>query len=61
MTGLGDVPELDLPMALPDLPGIADDLAYSEDVGPGIAPSLMAVLPDLSSLTDAPIGNSSDT
>ncbi|XP_057367712.1 WASH complex subunit 1-like [Daphnia carinata] len=50
--GLGDVPELDLPLALPDLPGVADDLAYNEDVGPGIAPSLIAALPDLSQLTE---------
>ncbi|XP_046636901.1 WASH complex subunit 1-like isoform X3 [Daphnia pulicaria] len=52
MPGLGDVPELDLPLALPDLPGVADDLAYNEDVGPGIAPSLIAALPDLSQLTE---------
>jgi WAS family protein 1 len=25
---------LDLPLALPDLPGVADNLAYNEDVGP---------------------------
>jgi WAS family protein 1 len=43
---------LDLPLALPDLPGVADDLAYNEDVGPGIAPSLIAALPDLSQLTE---------
>lgn len=52
ISGLGDVPELDLPLALPDLPGVADDLAYNEDVGPGIAPSLIAALPDLSQLTE---------
>lgn len=52
IAGLGDVPELNLPLALPDLPGIADDLAYSEDIGPGIAPSLMAALPDIITLTE---------
>ena len=46
------MPELDLPLALPDLPGICDDLAYSEEIGPGIAPSLIAALPDLSQLTE---------
>ncbi|XP_028395991.1 WASH complex subunit 1-like [Dendronephthya gigantea] len=37
---LGDVPELDVPVHLPDLPGIADDLAWSADLGPSIAPSV---------------------
>ena len=46
------MPELDLPLALPDLPGICDDLAYNEEIGPGIAPSLIAALPDLSQLTE---------
>ena len=50
--GLGNVPELDLPLALPDFPGVCDDLAYSEEIGPGIAPSLIAALPDISQLTD---------
>nr|XP_033808968.1 WASH complex subunit 1 [Geotrypetes seraphini] len=36
---LGQVPEIDVPAYLPDLPGIADDLMYSADLGPGIAPS----------------------
>ncbi|XP_029552416.1 WASH complex subunit 1 isoform X1 [Salmo trutta] len=36
---LGQVPEIDVPSYLPDLPGIADDLSYSQDLGPGIAPS----------------------
>uniref|UniRef100_A0A8C6SS56 WAS protein family homolog 1 n=1 Tax=Neogobius melanostomus TaxID=47308 RepID=A0A8C6SS56_9GOBI len=36
---LGQVPELVVPMYLPDLPGIADDLSYSADLGPGFAPS----------------------
>ncbi|XP_041853280.1 WASH complex subunit 1 isoform X3 [Melanotaenia boesemani] len=36
---LGQVPEIDVPSYLPDLPGIADDLSYSADLGPGFAPS----------------------
>ncbi|XP_040292234.1 WASH complex subunit 1 [Bufo bufo] len=36
---LGEVPEIDVPYYLPDLPGVADDLMYSADLGPGIAPS----------------------
>ncbi len=39
---LGQVPELDVPSYLPDLPGIADDLMYSADLGPGFAPSVPA-------------------
>ncbi|KAF0041161.1 hypothetical protein F2P81_007059 [Scophthalmus maximus] len=35
---LGEVPEIDVPSYLPDLPGIADDLSYSADLGPGFAP-----------------------
>ncbi|XP_053567527.1 WASH complex subunit 1-like [Bombina bombina] len=45
---LGQVPEIDVPYSLPDLPGVADDLMYSADLGPGIAPSaLAAVIPEL--------------
>lgn len=43
--GMGEVPEMDVPLALPDLPGVADDVHYSADLGPSIAPSLP--LPDL--------------
>lgn len=59
--GMGQVPEMDVPLALPDLPGIADDMLYSADLGPSIAPSfpnmtlpeLPTVLPELPSpLTD---------
>ena len=39
---LGQVPEIDVPSYLPDLPGIADDLMYSADLGPGIAPPPLA-------------------
>nr|CAD7579315.1 unnamed protein product [Timema californicum] len=38
--GLGEVPLIDVPLDLPDLPGIADDLRYSMDSGPTIAPSV---------------------
>ncbi|XP_078678169.1 WASH complex subunit 1-like [Branchiostoma floridae x Branchiostoma belcheri] len=47
---MGDVPEIDVPNLLPDLPGVADDLAYSADLGPGIAPSVPSVIPDLPSI-----------
>lgn len=35
---LGQVPEIDVPSYLPDLPGIADDLMYSADLGPASPP-----------------------
>lgn len=44
---LGQVPEIDVPCQLPDLPGIADDLMYSADLGPGIAPSAPGTIPEL--------------
>uniref|UniRef100_G3UBU8 WASH complex subunit 1 n=1 Tax=Loxodonta africana TaxID=9785 RepID=G3UBU8_LOXAF len=44
---LGQVPEIDVPCYLPDLPGIADDLMYSADLGPGIAPSAPGTIPEL--------------
>lgn len=37
---LEEVPQLDMPLDLPDLPGIAGDLRYSVDSGPSIAPSV---------------------
>lgn len=39
---LGQVPALDVPLHLPDLPGIADDLQFINEMGPGIAPSVIA-------------------
>lgn len=45
--GLGQVPEIDVPSYLPDLPGVADDLMYSADLGPGIAPSAPGAIPEL--------------
>lgn len=51
---LSEAPELNLPMDLPDLPGIADDLRYeSQEAKQKIAPSLEMVvesLPDLKEL-----------
>lgn len=45
---LGQVPEIDVPSYLPDLPGIAADLMYSADLGPGIAPSApSSAIPEL--------------
>uniref|UniRef100_A0A8C0R1C6 WASH complex subunit 1 n=1 Tax=Canis lupus dingo TaxID=286419 RepID=A0A8C0R1C6_CANLU len=41
------LPEIDVPSYLPDLPGIADDLMYSADLGPGIAPSAPGTIPEL--------------
>ncbi|XP_033114646.1 WASH complex subunit 1-like [Anneissia japonica] len=48
---LGDVPEIDVPVYLPDLPGVADDVSYNADLGPSIAPSVPGSnLPDLPSV-----------
>lgn len=50
---LGQVPEIDVPSYLPDLPGIADDLSYSADLGPGFAPSgPIQNIPELPSFSD---------
>lgn len=50
---LGQVPEIDVPSYLPDLPGIADDLSYSADLGPGFAPSGPTHnIPDLPSFSE---------
>ncbi|XP_069759792.1 WASH complex subunit 1 [Narcine bancroftii] len=53
---LGQVPEIDVPSYLPDLPGIADDLMYSADLGPGIAPSAPGSnMPELPSFNTEPV------
>lgn len=36
---IGEVPALDVPLDLPDLPGIANDLHYNNDLSSSIAPS----------------------
>ncbi|KAL4659539.1 hypothetical protein GN956_G2711 [Arapaima gigas] len=53
---LGQVPEIDVPSYLPDLPGIADDLMYSADLGPGFAPSVptSTTMPELPSFGTEP-------
>lgn len=57
---MGDLPELEVPLSLPFLSHIADDVAFEADHGPSIAPSLANVtVPDLpevsgTSSTDVP-------
>ncbi|XP_018566545.1 WASH complex subunit 1 [Anoplophora glabripennis] len=51
---IGEVPALDVPLDLPDLPGIADDLHYDSEVGPGIAPSAV-VTPNIIENVDLPV------
>ena len=47
-----DLPELEVPTSLPFLPHIADDVAFMEDHGPSIAPSLAnTTVPDLPDVT----------
>ncbi|EFA12024.2 WAS protein family homolog 1-like Protein [Tribolium castaneum] len=52
---LGEVPALDVPLDLPDLPNIADDLRYDTELGPGIAPSVTTTpnIPDLPTIEPA--------
>lgn len=45
---IGDVPALEVPLDLPDLPGVADNVHYENDYGPAIAPS--AFIESLNSL-----------
>ncbi|KAH1187619.1 hypothetical protein KIL84_020368, partial [Mauremys mutica] len=55
---LGQVPEIDVPSYLPDLPGIADDLMYSADLGPGIAPSApSSAIPELPTFNTESVEN----
>ncbi|KAB0801523.1 hypothetical protein PPYR_05877 [Photinus pyralis] len=53
---LGDVPRIDVPLDLPDLPGIANDLRYVDERGQGIAPSVTTTpnIPDLPPLVEVP-------
>uniref|UniRef100_A0A2R5LK31 Putative was protein family log 2 n=1 Tax=Ornithodoros turicata TaxID=34597 RepID=A0A2R5LK31_9ACAR len=53
--GLGQVPVMDVPLALPDLPGVADDLSYSVEQECPIAPSWPAGV-DLPELPDVAVG-----
>lgn len=54
--GLGDVPIIDVPLDLPDLPGVADDLRYLMESGPAIAPSVTTTpsVPELPSIVQTP-------
>ncbi|XP_062502341.1 WASH complex subunit 1-like [Corticium candelabrum] len=48
---IGEVPDIDVPVDLPDLPGIAGDMTYSLDLGPSIAPSVPGSnMPELPSI-----------
>ncbi|KAJ8930873.1 hypothetical protein NQ314_016293 [Rhamnusium bicolor] len=51
---IGEVPALDVPLDLPDLPGIADDLHYEFEVGPGIAPSVVATQNVIENIEELP-------
>uniref|UniRef100_A0A2K5R725 WASH1 WAHD domain-containing protein n=1 Tax=Cebus imitator TaxID=2715852 RepID=A0A2K5R725_CEBIM len=46
--GPGPIPEIGVLSYLSDLPGIANDLMYSADLGPSIAPSAPGTIPELS-------------
>ena len=51
---MAELPELDVPVSLPFLPHIADDVEYTADLGPSIAPSLANTnVPDLPNLADS--------
>lgn len=51
MPEIGEVPDIDVPVDLPDLPGVAGDMTYSADLGPSIAPSVPGSnMPDLPSI-----------
>ena len=48
-----ELPQLDVPNILPDLPFVADDLFYTADAGKSIAPSMAnTTIPDLPNLAD---------
>lgn len=56
---MADLPDIAVPGNLPNLPGVAEDVAYSADDGPSIAPSVMGSnlqdldLPSVSAAHDA--------
>ncbi|XP_071492099.1 WASH complex subunit 1-like [Diadema antillarum] len=55
---LGEVPDIDVPSFLPDLPGIADDIIFSGDQESSIAPSLPgANIPELPSVISSQPSN----
>nr|KAG5691462.1 hypothetical protein BaRGS_017305 [Batillaria attramentaria] len=48
---IGNVPEIAVPDFLPNLLGVADDVSFSADQGPSIAPSVLTTaIPDLPSI-----------
>ncbi|KAJ8941904.1 hypothetical protein NQ318_001759 [Aromia moschata] len=49
-----DYRALDVPLDLPDLPGIADDLHYENEIGPGIAPSAVVTPNIIENIVDLP-------
>ncbi|XP_022915141.2 WASH complex subunit 1 [Onthophagus taurus] len=53
---LGDVPTIDVPIDLPDLPGIADDLRYTDNSDRTIAPSVITSpnIPELPEIITTP-------
>ncbi|KAJ8980575.1 hypothetical protein NQ317_018702 [Molorchus minor] len=51
---IGEVPALDVPLDLPDLPGIADDLHYESAMEPGIAPSAVFIQTNMENIIDLP-------
>lgn len=53
---LGEVPTIDVPLDLPDLPGVADDLRYLMEIDPVIAPSIQTtpIIPELPSIAPKP-------
>ena len=53
MPRMEELPQLDVPNILPDLPYVADDLFYTADAGKSIAPSMAnTAIPDLPNLAD---------
>ncbi|XP_065833305.1 WASH complex subunit 1-like [Oscarella lobularis] len=61
MPEIGEVPTIDLPLDLPDLPGVAGDLAYSAESGPSIAPSVPGSnMPDLPTIEGVGDGSGGD-
>ncbi|XP_041349926.1 WASH complex subunit 1-like [Gigantopelta aegis] len=52
---IGEVPEIAVPDFLPNLLGVADDVSFSADQGPSIAPSVLGSnIPDLPSVIPEP-------
>lgn len=52
---IGELPALEVPLDLPDLPGVADNLHYANELGPAIAPSAF-----IDSITNLPTVETSE-